>query len=316
MGDPRFSVVIAAYNASEYLELTLDSVLGQDHPSFEVVLVDDGSTDDTREIALRRAASDPRLRVFTKENGGCASAQNVAIAEARGEFICIIGADDLYRPGYLARMSRFIDEHVGYDIYACNGHNLMPDGTERLYFRDERHAQVTEFTFEDWFPSCPIFGMAIYRKAVWERVGGYRTDQRNAEDYDFYLRAMASGARLIHNPEPLAVYRRYDRSKSSDRVRAARAVLAILERLSVEATFTPEQRSALDRVIRMRRAAIGRREMEQRFLDGDFRGARGAYLASASGYAARRKFLAVLPLVMLSPRLYTRLVLARRGMAS
>lgn len=314
--NPRFSVVIAAYNVSAYIEETLASVLSQEHPSFEVVLVDDGSTDDTLAIVERIAEGDSRLRVFTKENGGCASGQNVAIAEARGEFIGIIGADDLYTPEYLVRMDAFISAHPGYDIYACNGYNLFPDGTRRLYFRDARHAEVTEFTLEDWFPSCPIFGMSVYRKSVWEKVGGYRTDLRNAEDYDYYLRAMVSGARLIHNPEPLALYRRHETSKSSNRVKAARAVLTILEGIAGTASLTREQRRALDVVIRMRRAAIGRREMEQRFLDGDFAGARGAYLASRDGYASKRKFLMMVPVVLLSPRLYTDMVLRRRGMAS
>lgn len=313
---PRFSVVIAAYNVSAYIEETLESVLSQQHPSFEVVLVDDGSTDDTLSIVERIASADPRLRVFTKENGGCASAQNVAIAEARGEFIGIIGADDLYTPEYLVRTDAFIASHPDFDIYACNGYNLFPDGTRRLYFRDARHAEVTELTLEDWFPRCPIFGMCVYRKSVWESVGGYRTDLRNAEDYDYYLRAMVSGARMIHNPEPLALYRRHETSKSSNRVKAARAVLTILEEIAEASSLTDEQRRVLDGVIGMRRAAIGRREMEQRFLDGDFSGARGAYLASRDGYASKRKFLMMLPVVMVSPRMYAEMVLRRRGMAS
>jgi glycosyltransferase involved in cell wall biosynthesis len=306
-----FSVVVPAYNASLYLEETLQSVAAQTLGDWECIVVDDGSTDDTYEIAKRFAQRDQRFRALRKPNGGCGSARNAALAEARSSLISLLDSDDLYLPSYLETQARFIAEHPGFDLYSCNGLVLYPDGSTKPYFDDPVHAEITSFVLDDFFENCPILGIAIYRREMAARINDYRTDLRNAEDYDFWVRAMASRAKQIHNPETLVVYRKSLTSKSSNRVKAAKAVARILHDLSADKTLTAEERAHLARVIARRDEAIGRREMEQRFLGGDFRDGRAAFWATRHGYAARAKYTVALMLTMVSPRLYTRLVLRR-----
>jgi glycosyltransferase involved in cell wall biosynthesis len=306
---PRFSVIVPAYNAQAYLTETILSVLAQTFPDFELVIVDDGSTDRTRKIAMDFASTDQRVTVLDQENAGCASASNTAIAAARGEFICILGADDRYRPAHLEQQAAFINAHPGYDIYSCNAANLWPDGSMTPYLDDVAHRRVVSFTLDDWLESCPINGLAIYRRDLAERLGGYRVTLRNAEDYDFWLRAISSGARHIHNPTTLTEYRRHDRNKSRDRVKAALALARILDDLADSAELAPQQRAHARRVAARRRAAVARRESEQRMLEGDFTRARRTFVATAGGYANKVKYALALLVVLVSPRLYARVAL-------
>lgn len=309
---PRFSVIIPAYNAEAYLADTIGSIVGQTYEDWELVIVDDGSTDSTGAIAAEHADRDPRVRVITQPNGGCSSASNTAWRAARGEYVCILGADDLYLPGYLETQSRFIDDNPGYDIYTCNGVKFFPDGTQVPYFTDARHKKVTSFVLDDFLESNPIFGAAVFTRALIERLGGYRVDLRNAEDYDLWIRAMASGARHRHNPPVLARYRKHGGNKSGDAVAAARALVRILEDLEAMPGLDSAVREHLAEVLARRRAAVARRELESRMLGGDFTGARRAFWEVRAGFASRLKYAPALAAVLLSPRLYTRLVLARR----
>jgi glycosyltransferase involved in cell wall biosynthesis len=99
---PLTSVVIPAYNAELFLERTLRSALRQTHSNLEVIVVDDGSTDKTRAIAAAAATTDDRVRIISVPNGGVAKARNIGIAEANGEFVAFLDADDLWHPTKIA----------------------------------------------------------------------------------------------------------------------------------------------------------------------------------------------------------------------
>jgi len=101
----EISVLVNNYNYGRFLRESVYSVLAQDFQDFELVIVDDGSTDDSREIM--RAFTDPRVKCVFKENGGQLSAFNAGVAASRGDIICFLDADDIYQPGYLAAVSRF-----------------------------------------------------------------------------------------------------------------------------------------------------------------------------------------------------------------
>ena len=99
---PQISVILPVYNTAPWLERCLDSLLSQDCPSFEVLAVDDGSTDESAEILLRAAAEDPRLRVIRQSNRGLSAARNAALSEARGQWLMFLDSDDWVSPGFLS----------------------------------------------------------------------------------------------------------------------------------------------------------------------------------------------------------------------
>lgn len=104
MSGIRVAVVIPAYNARNYLAQTLQSVIDQTHRALEIVIVDDGSTDDTASICRHFAASDPRIRIVSTENRGVAAARNTGIEASKSDYIAFLDADDLWHRTYIERM--------------------------------------------------------------------------------------------------------------------------------------------------------------------------------------------------------------------
>ena len=106
---PLFSVVIPAYNARKFISLTIESILRQTVQDFEIVVVNDGSTDNTLEVL--QGISDPRLRVITRENGGECAARNQGFREARGKYVSFLDSDDVWLENHLEQAQRFMDAH-------------------------------------------------------------------------------------------------------------------------------------------------------------------------------------------------------------
>ena len=104
---PLVSVIVPAFNAETVLAEALLSVQNQTYPHYEIIVVDDGSTDRTRQIAARFAGSDPRIRFFEQANAGSAAARNTALRHARGEWIAFLDADDTWLPAKLERVKSF-----------------------------------------------------------------------------------------------------------------------------------------------------------------------------------------------------------------
>lgn len=107
---PLLSVIIPVYNTAAYLESCIQSLLDQDEPDLEIIAVDDGSTDDSRQILDKIARSDARLRVFSKENGGQGSARNYGLSEARGRYIAFVDSDDTVATNLLSQVAPYLSD--------------------------------------------------------------------------------------------------------------------------------------------------------------------------------------------------------------
>lgn len=121
---PLFSVVIPAYNAKKFIALTIESILRQTVQDFEIVVVNDGSTDDTLEVL--QGISDPRLRVITRENGGECAARNQGFREARGKYVSFLDSDDVWLENHLEQALNFMEDHPECTWFACT-HTRVPD---------------------------------------------------------------------------------------------------------------------------------------------------------------------------------------------
>jgi len=307
----RFSVVVAAFNAEDTLGGAVRSVLVQPGSDFEVIVSDDGSTDGTLALARQLAAEDARVRVITAPNGGCSAARNRGFAAVTGEFGVLLDSDDELAPNYFDAMRAFIDERPGFDIYSTNGTRRFSDGTEEPWFSGSAYATETSWTLSDLIPADRIFVMAAIRRMLWERVGGCRTDLRYAEDYDFWLRSLAVGAKNIYRPDRLGVAVSRARSKSKNRIPHAQAQIRIFTDLRDRPELSDTQRALCTRKIAELHTRIERVELETRLQAGDTRGARRAYLGVRSAYLSRPMYFAGLALMLLSPRLYVRAFSAR-----
>jgi glycosyltransferase involved in cell wall biosynthesis len=301
----RFSVVVPAYNAAEMLEATVRSVLEQDFEDFEVVVSNDGSTDGTLAVARSLSESDSRVRVVTDENGGCAVARNRGFEAATGEFAVLLDSDDQLGPGYLARMSAFIDECPGFDIYSCNGIRVMSDNRTEPFLSGPAYSQQTSWTLADIILINRIYITAVLRRDLWERVGGFTAGLRYAEDYDFWLRALALRATQIYTPQRLGVYMERADGKSKNRIPHARAQIGIFTRLAEMPELSDKERRLCAEKIGLLGKRIERIELESRLQQGDYSGARSAYLRVQPAYNSQAMYAAGLALMLVSPRLYS-----------
>jgi len=286
---PRFSIVVPAYNAQSTLAETLDAIVRQTLGDWECVVVDDGSTDATRAIAVAYAGADTRIRVLHQNNKGSAGAYNTGVSAALGEFVVICSADDVLLPEHLATMSGFMEREVGFDIYSSNGYFWAQDGTRVLVYGPGRRDGEASLELADVIRVCFYSVGAIYRRTLFERVGGYRTEVFG-EDYDFWLRAMASGATHRYLPEPLSLHRLSATQKSAKLESACRSDIRLVTDLRRDYTLTDEELRAVDDCIQERERLIARLKRDSHLIPDRQRLAIRRVVVRLFGEKATRRF--------------------------
>ena len=206
---PLVSVLLPAWNASRSLTAALDSLLGQSLADFELLAVDDGSTDETLDILHDHARRDRRVRVLRLSHGGIVRALGAGLAEARGKYLARMDADDMCAPTRLERQVALLDsrpdlglvsclvEHGG-DSRTCGGYSHYVDWINSLV--------KPEDIFLHRFVESPLAHPSVmFRRELVERFGGYRQGPF-PEDYDLWLRWLAAGVRMEKVPEPLLTW--------------------------------------------------------------------------------------------------------------
>lgn len=185
-----FSVIIPLYNKAEYIKQTVESVLHQTFADFEVIVVDDSSTDNSLELV--KSIEDTRLRVFTKLNGGVSAARNYGISKATHEVLAFLDADDMWEKDYLASMYELISLYPQAGIFASGYY--MDFGDHKSYFNHlEGYSKYS--LLSDYFEVSYRFGMSvnitsatcIYRKTALS-MPMFREGIRRGEDIDVWLR--------------------------------------------------------------------------------------------------------------------------------
>jgi len=242
---PLVSVIIPAYNAQAFLRATLDSVLKQTYDNLEVVVVDDGSTDDTAAIAQAYAGRDGRLRLVSKVNGGVSSARNAGIAEARGDYVAFLDADDVWHPEKIAAQMQVLRPGGREAYVAAFSLHLRIDNDGRVIGKS-RSWPFDEFNLPAHIVLRPVGNGSslIVRRDAAICAGGFDEDYvtRGAggcEDFDFELRIAAqypiACVRQYH-----VGYRVYDGNMSSDSPKMARAIHETLDRhLALHSELSP-----------------------------------------------------------------------------
>ena len=198
---PVVSVVIPCFNQAAFLPDAIESVVRQTSGDWEIVVVDDGSPDDTAQVAeaIARKHPESHIRTVRQENGGLARARNAGVLEARGRYILPLDADDRLAPAAIERMTRVLDE---------NPHVAIVYSDVRRFGDDDRVIAAGE-----WDPvSLPIRNhlsyCSLFRREVWDAVGGYNPNMRYGyEDWDFWIGAAERGYVGRRIPEPLFEYR-------------------------------------------------------------------------------------------------------------
>lgn len=242
----KISVIIPAYNCARYLDEAIASVLAQSHADFEIIVVDDGSTDNTGEV-LAKYKADARIKSVYQENKGAGGARNRGMRLSEGEYICFLDADDVLEPESLGTRHGVLaaDESLA---MVFTDYTLRPDGNSSLP-QHLHNSGFTEFFKSAMAPSprgCMMFsdrfielfydfsphpiwtGTVMLRRSVIDSVGFFRTDIAVGEDSDYWLR-VAEKHRFAYIDKATAVYNHYRSNLTNNTRRYCEARLGRLK---------------------------------------------------------------------------------------
>jgi len=195
---PEISVIIPCYNQGQYLDEAVDSVMAQTFKDYEIIIVNDGSTD-RNTVEILKSYSKPKTRVIHTENKGLASARNTAIKEANGKYILPLDADDKIGSEYCAKAVEILNKEKNMGIVYC----------EAKLFGDKKGKwNIPEYSLEKMLLCNLIFASALFKKEDWEKTGGYNSNMKAGwEDWDFWLSIIDLGRKVYKIPEVLFYYR-------------------------------------------------------------------------------------------------------------
>lgn len=245
---PLVSVIIPTFNHAHFLRAALDSVCKQTAPSWEAIVVNNFSTDET--IALVQSYSEPRIRLINFENHGViGAARNQGIAASKGRYIAFLDSDDVWFPEKLARSVTILEQ--GFDL-VCHGEYWLGRGNPRkVCYGPASHARFDALLFQG---NCLSTSAVVVRKSVLDRCGGFseKPEFITAEDYHLWMKLARDGTRMSFSPEPLGEYRIHSGNQSKAVLRNMQAELAVVE----EFLSSLKSASVLTRIRARRRRAL------------------------------------------------------------
>ncbi|MFV0226149.1 glycosyltransferase family 2 protein [Empedobacter falsenii] len=221
MNTPLISVIVPCYNQSIYIDECLQSVLDQTYQNWECIIVNDGSPDNTEEVALRWVEKDTRFIYLKKENGGLSSARNAGIDKAKGEWILPLDCDDKIGNQYLELASAQFDKD--YTVIYC----------EAEFFGDkEGKWELPVHSLEELAIQNTIFCSAFFKKSNWERNEGYDEDLKSGyEDWEFWICLLKNGGIVYKIPEIGFYYRIKEHSMTTNFHKATKIKKNILNHI-------------------------------------------------------------------------------------
>lgn len=208
MGKPVISLMMPAYNAGQYIQTAIESVLAQTVPDWELIVVDDGSTDRTAEIV--HSFQDDRIRYIFQENAGEAAARNTALGKMQGRWLGYIDADDLYLPHHLERTLAYLEHNPELDAVYTDGWHIDQDGNRLQSLSSRRRGPFEGWIFEELVRASDVFGpplcVVLRRSLVEQHALRYDTRIVIGPDWDFFTR-YSEHARFGYLDDHTCLYR-------------------------------------------------------------------------------------------------------------
>ncbi len=252
MERPRVSVIVPAYNVAPYIGECLDSVLSQTYQDYEVIVVDDGSTDATPQVLRRYAGA---IRCIRQENRGVSAARNAAVRCARGELIALLDGDDVWLPSYLERQIAIFDRLQGpvlvyADAYLWDGRTPPERLTETWTQREPPPAPEWNDVMRLLVWQFALPSATVVMRSVLLDAGLFDEAIHYGEDLDLWVRIARRGVRFVSNPEPLVLYRfRRPGSLTSGILRVQTGYARMLRRVLADPGFSDAERAMAARLL-------------------------------------------------------------------
>jgi len=310
---PTVSVVMAAYNASQYIAASVSSVLAQTFPDFELIVVSDGSQD-SAELETALAPYRERIRYIRQDNRGVSGARNAGLRVARGRFYAQIDADDAWKPDYLQSQLNFLEQNPTIDLVYPNAEVFTEGSSGHLDFMVLSPSRG-EATFENLVrQNCVVMTGVTARMEAIRKTGYFDESLVSCEDFDFWLRFTKFGGRIGYHQQQLVRYRRGANSLSSDRARMIANLLRVLAKAR-DYDLTPAERTAIEEETRSNQAVLDLMEGKKALFGKDIEKAI-EHLSLANSHLHSRKISLALWALRRSPQMVRWAVNLRRWSSS
>ncbi|MGE0932111.1 glycosyltransferase family 2 protein [Peijinzhouia sedimentorum] len=223
------SIIIPCYNQAHFLAECVESVLIQDFKDWEVIIVNDGSTDDTIKVALDFANRDKRINVIDKDNGGLSSARNAGIQQANGTWFLFLDADDYLLPSYFHNLDYELENHSSKTILQY-GYQYVEEAGEKVIYNKRLGLTIAPLIPTIFQGNLgPCHSILINSELV-KNIGSFDESLKSAEDWDFWIRAAKVGAIIKQIEHVLVAYRYSKDSMSRNAFRMYESLKAVAER--------------------------------------------------------------------------------------
>ena len=313
---PAVSIIIPAYNVTEFIGEALNSVFEQTFTDYEIIVINDGSPDTPQlEQVLEPYLS--RITYIKQENKGAGAARNAGLKVARGEFVAFLDADDVWLPNFLSEQVALIRSGPGYDLVYADA-KLFGDPNKARGTVMQRDVSELPVTFERLIgDQCIVNTSSVLavRKAILE-VGLFDETLRNSQDFDLWVRlAKRPNARMNFQRKVLVRHRVRQGSLASDGIKSVEGELKVLDKVSQRDDLTPSERDTLARTVALRTASTEVDRGKRKLLDGEFNAATESFRI-ANSYYRSWKLRLVLFFLQVAPRLLQRIYRSRSNQPS
>lgn len=298
---PKVSVIIPAFDIAPFVRETLDSVFAQTYNNFEVILVNDGSSD-TAELLTALAPYFERIIYAEQENMGASRARNTAICLSKGEYLAFLDGDDIWLPDFLLAQVEFLEKN-NLDMVYCDAELFgepLYEGERYTRTSPSRGAVSTESLIS---AECNVITSGTMLKKHWlERVNLFDTELERMQDFDLWYRLAKNGASIGYQTEVLVKYRVRANSLSGTNVERSYRNIRALNVISEKYGLTESERTVWDAQMRVYEAEYELEQGKFSLTKGDFPEAR-AHIIRANKYFRKPKLFLLTTLLKISPEL-------------
>ena len=229
MSEPSVSIIIPAFNSGEYVLDAIESARQQTYSSVEIIVVDDGSTDDTRE-KLKGLIEEGKIRYHFQANRGLAGARNTGIKLARGKYVQFLDADDLITPDKIETQVECLEGSATTAICGCDYRFFDGANVSSLYGGDSFKGQFPLNSVARLFEFETVVHRWLFPKSIFE-VADFDEDMPATEDWLLIWRLAAGGTKFLYVDDPLALYRKHDKNMTGDFRRSAAGHLLAIDKV-------------------------------------------------------------------------------------
>ena len=306
---PAVSIIIAAYNSAELIGDTIRSVLAQTFTDYELIIVNDGSTDGT-EQALEPFRD--QIVYIRQDNRGPAGARTTGLRQARGYYAALLDNDDLWEATYLEKMLALLEREPGIGLIYPNAVLFDSPQWEGKLFQDI-YPSTQPVTFEKLLTrECNVFASSLFRREIIERFGMFDESlPKGVDDFDLWLRLAQGGVRFTFTTEPLVYYRKRHNALSMDESNMLRGGIAVYAKVLAVPATTPGQRGLIESLIVRQQAELNKVLARAMIAQRDFASA-ARHLTQANDYYHSPKLKLLAVLLNLAPHTVARLLALRQ----